>query len=455
MLCVRIKALFATTSARLSALYALLLVASFVLTGTLTWWVSMSAADRALRDRITLEMRALIAEAKLEGLRPVADAIRARAEQPGSLEYWFVDSTGELLAGDLPVMNVPDGWISLDLSPASKGAEGRDQLIILATTLPDGARLAIGDDLSQGERVRDTILSAMVWIGALTLTAGVAAGVVATRRMLARMDLLNKVITRVTQGELTARVPSLATQSADDIDRLGLGINAMLDRLAELVTTVRRISSDVAHELRTPLSHLQQKLEDAKSSGNGAEVLFSIEAAQSKAHDILCTFDAILRLAEIEAGTGRARFAPVSLGPLVERVIDAYRPDVEASGRRIEVPRLDLVEVIGDRDLLAQALANLLGNAMRHTPQGTVIRVEVVANGQIARLGVSDNGTGVPEAQRGRLLAPFVRLDNSRAVPGAGLGLSIVAAIATLHSATLTLNDAKPGLEVFIEFEAS
>ena len=187
MSCVRIKALFATTSARLSALYALLLVASFVLTGTLTWWVSMSAADRALRDRITLELRALIAEAQLEGLRPVADAIRARAEQPGSLEYWFVDSTGELLVGDLPVMNVPDGWVSLDLSPVSKGAEGRDQLIILATTLPDGARLAIGDDLSQGERVRDTILSAMVWIGALTLMAGVVAGIVATRRMLARM----------------------------------------------------------------------------------------------------------------------------------------------------------------------------------------------------------------------------------------------------------------------------
>lgn len=451
MLSARIKALFATTSARLTALYALLLFGSFALTGTLTWWVSISAAEHELRDRITLEMYALRTEAEREGLGPVAEAIAARAERPGSMEYWFVDRTGHVLTGDLPaMMNVADGWATLDFATETDGAEGRDHLLILAATLPDGSRLAIGDDLNQGERVRDAVLAALFWIGAATLVAGVAAGFVATRSMLARMELLNTAVGRVARGDLSARVPSRAGRKADDIDQLGLGVNAMLDRIVELVTSVRRISSDVAHELRTPLSHLQQKLEEAKTARSPTELTATIEAAQSKTNDVLRTFDAILRLAEIEAGTARARFAPVQLRQLVELVVDAYRPDVEASGRSIEMLQLDAAAVMGDRDLLAQALANLIENAMRHTPPGAVIRLQVVADRQSVRIDVSDDGPGVPAHQRERLFIPFVRLDSSRSAPGAGLGLSIVAAIAKLHAATVTLSDAEPGLQVSI-----
>lgn len=204
---VQTRALFATTSARLRALYALLLTSSFVLTGILTWWVSLSAAEHELRDRLELEMYALRAEVSREEVGPIAKAIAARAERPGSMKYWFVDHTGRVLAGDLPAMNVRDGWSNIDISNSTQGAEGRYHLLILAQTLPDGARLAIGDDLNQGDRVRDTILSALLWIGAVTLGVGLLAGIIATRGLLARMAHLNQTVGRVAEGDLAARVP--------------------------------------------------------------------------------------------------------------------------------------------------------------------------------------------------------------------------------------------------------
>ncbi|HEV7693903.1 MAG TPA: HAMP domain-containing sensor histidine kinase [Hyphomonadaceae bacterium] len=192
-------------------------------------------------------------------------------------------------------------------------------------------------------------------------------------------------------------------------------------------------------------------MKTAAHAADAATTREGIRAAQARIDDILRVFQAILRLAEIDAGGARARFGPVDLASIIERVADAYRPDIEAAGRRFIVDPLEKTEITGDGDLIAQALSNLLENAMRHTPAGSTIRVALRKGPGSIGIAIQDNGPGIPEAGRARVLEPFVRLDSSRTTPGAGLGLSIVSSVARLHGARLSLEDAKPGLKAVID----
>ncbi|MEQ1617460.1 MAG: HAMP domain-containing sensor histidine kinase, partial [Terricaulis sp.] len=202
------------------------------------------------------------------------------------------------------------------------------------------------------------------------------------------------------------------------------------------------------HDLRTPLTHVRQKLEVAAASPDPAAAQEAIRLAQNEIDGILRTFAAMLRLSEIEAGSARSRFAALDLVSLVERVVDAYRPDIEAAGQTLRVDLDDAAPVNGDDDLVAQALANLIENAMRHAGADATILVRLRSRPTETRLEVADNGPGVSADDRGRILEPFIRLDKSRSTPGAGLGLAIVAAIARLHDAGLVLENAAPGLRV-------
>ena len=207
-----------------------------------------------------------------------------------------------------------------------------------------------------------------------------------------------------------------------------------------------------AHDLRTPLTHVRQQLDLAAAATTPDASKEAIRLAQTKIDDVLRMFEATLRLAEIEAGAARARFTSVNLAEVVERVTDAYRPDIESAGHPFVVRPLDAATVTGDSDLIAQALSNLLENALRHTPPQTLIMVRLVRDDVVTRLEVVDSGPGVASPDRERITEPFVRLDASRSSPGAGLGLSIVDAIARLHDARLVLDDARPGLRVSLEW---
>jgi signal transduction histidine kinase len=452
---VRISTLLATTSARLSLLYSGLLVASFALAGGLTFIAARTAAERELRERITLEVGALAHEAAVEGRDATVAAIAARAERPGSLEYWLEDASGRQIAGDIAALTFEDGWSRVDLPARLTGSEGREHMLALTRTLGDGSRLTIGDDLSRTEAVRDAVLHALAWVGVATLLVGLVAGVIATRNALARMAAVGASVQRVAAGDLEARAPVRRADNPDDIDRLALAFNAMLERIAQLVASLRRVSTDVAHDLRTPLTHLQQRLELARMAGSEAARDVALEAAEQKVADVMRTFDAILRLAEIEAGTVRQRFVRVDLHTLIEDVVEAYRPDVEAAAHSLDIERLERVTVCGDRDLLTQALANLIENALRHTPPGTHIRMALELEDQKVRISVTDDGPGVPEEARAELLQPFARLDRSRSTSGSGLGLSIVAAVARLHAAGIELGDAGPGLRVTLTLDSA
>ncbi|MDP3739548.1 MAG: HAMP domain-containing sensor histidine kinase [Hyphomonadaceae bacterium] len=444
----RLDRILASTSVRLAAVYAALLVVAFMLAGVGAWAATKSAAENQIRERIQLEMDALQEEMRFEGMPGAIAAIRARAARPGALDYRLVDRQGRPVIGDLKVERPHPGWSFLDLPDDEGAEEGGEDFIVLSSETPDGGLLSIGDDLARAERIRTAVLNALLWVGGGALALALAAGLIAARGALRRMDALSETMTRVGAGELAARAP--ARSGGDDIDRIGRGVNEMLARIDDLVANIRRVSTDIAHDLRTPLTHLRQELETAAAGSDIGALREALKTAQEKVDEVLRIFDAMLRLSEIEAGAARARFGQVDLASLVERVTDAYRPDIEAAGHAFEVGPLDAAWISGDAALVTQALANLLENAIRHSGQGAAIHVRLHGSTAGLRLEVEDRGPGIPVDDWERVLQPFVRLDSSRTSPGAGLGLSIVSAVARLHGARILMEDANPGLRAVL-----
>ena len=446
-----LKPLLGASSLRLSAIYGAILVFAFALAGAGAWAASKSAAQGELRQRIQLEMDAMQEEFRIEGLPAALAAIRAREANPGSLEYQLVDRRGRVLIGDLRAPGPQLGWSSIKLSETEAHEMSAESFLILTRATPDGGLLTIGDDLDRAEQVRAAVLKTLLWVGLGALLLALAAGVFATRAAVRRMSALSATMARVTAGEFTARAPE---DGDDDVAQLGRGINRMLSRIGLLIADLKRVSVDVAHDLRTPLTHVRQSLEAVAQANDVDTANEAARIAQGKIDDVLRAFDAILRLAEIDSGAARARFGSVDLVALIDRVTDAYRPDIEAQGRSFTTYPGAPSLVVGDGDLIAQALANLIENAMNHTRRGAAITVSARHRDGEVHLVVEDEGEGISSADRGRVVEPFVRLDPSRSSPGSGLGLSIVSAIARLHGGQLILEDSEPGLRASVTFPA-
>jgi signal transduction histidine kinase len=438
--------LLASTSFRLALVCAAVILIAFAATGFGLWFVTKSAAERAGRQRIAIEMESLQDEIRDEGLGAAIAAIETRQRAPGALDYRLIGPDGRILTGDLQVDPPAIGWSTAYLPNAGR-APGPD-LIILHQPLPNGGALFIAEDLEHTEGVRYEIMSTLIWIGAAALLLAVAAGFFAARSALRQMDGIVSVMQRVSGGDLSARAAPGATRT--DIDLLGQRINAMLAHIDSLVGNLRRVSNDIAHDLRTPLAHVRQQLDDVANAASLDEAKSGARNAQDKIDEVMRIFAAVLRLAEIEAGAAQSRFTTLELDALIERVADAYRPDIESEGGALHID-LSPVSITGDADLLAQAVGNLLENAMRHAHAST-ITVSLRNDAHGATMIVQDRGPGVPAAEHARVLEPFVRLDRSRKSPGAGLGLSIVNAIARLHNAGVVLTDAAPGLRVEIKW---
>lgn len=446
----RPERLFQSTSFRLSAAYAALILVAFGVTAAIAWSATRDAAEREVRERIGLEMKSLQEEIVIEGMEAAILDMRSQLAEPGALEYRLVDASGRLVLGNLDISNVAPGWSKVSILDTREGEAEAEDFLTFTQVAPDGSVLTIGDDIDKAEGVRSAVLRALFWVAAPTLILVIGAGTLLAYSNARRMRALSRAMAEVGRGDLTTRAPD---KGSDEIAHIGAGVNDMVARIDTLVVNIRRVSTDIAHDLRTPLAHVRQDLETAAATADPA-TRESIRGAQSRIDDVLRVFHAILRLAEIDADAGgaRARFVPIDLSAIVERVADAYGADIEASGRTFVVEAPETATVIGDQDLMTLCLANLVENAMKHTPPATTIRLTVRAADGKTALIVEDQGAGIPEADRQRVLEPFVRLDASRTTPGAGLGLSIVSAIVRLHGAALSLEDAGPGLRVIIEW---
>lgn len=447
-----------TTSFQLALLYALLFAGSVIVVGAFVYWTALSALNQQIATQIETESRTLQAEFHSSDLDRLVAAVRerTRSRMAAKLSYLVIGPNGERLAGDLPVIPTHTGWLDIDAGENVTGEQttNAEWLRVLVVELKGGPRLAVGGDLGQVEEVQEAILGALGSAAGIVLVLGIGGGLALSIGFLRRVDAITRTAEAIIAGDLAQRVPTRGTN--DDFDRLAATLNRMLDRIATLLESLRQVSNDVAHDLRMPLARLRQRLESIRDhhllEANGEAAL---DIALAEMDTILDTFAALLRIAQIEAGTRRAGFGEVNLSAIFETVIDAFGPAAEDAGKSVIARVEPGIGIRGDRELLTQMLANLVENAIRHTPSGTRIEVSLIP-GQDGPVGiVADNGPGVPKEERERIFRRFYRLERSRTTPGSGLGLSLVAAIAALHEISIDLQDNKPGLRVQLTYRTS
>jgi signal transduction histidine kinase len=311
-------------------------------------------------------------------------------------------------------------------------------VLLLVSPLPGGGALVVGRDLSSVRALEQRLLSGALWVAVAVLVLGLAGGLVIGRGVAKRAARMEATLAEVQAGALERRL--LVSGAGDEFDRLALRINATLDRLQALMTALREVTDDIAHDLRTPLTRLRQRLEAAALDPKPE----AIAAAEKEADALLDMFAALLRIAQVESGARRAGFTRVDLSAVAQSVAEVYAPAAEERSQVLQADIAPGVTMDGDPALLTQMLANLVENAIRHGCEGGRIGLVVGAT----EVCVADDGPGIPASEREAVFRRFHRLDAARSTPGSGLGLSLVRAVAELHGIRLALEEAAPGLRV-------
>ena len=368
----------------------------------------------------------------------------------GPIYYLLQGPTGQVVVGNLPGMPPVEGVIDFMRDTADDEPNtGRDRLTGFGLRLGDGSFLLVAQDASRLIDMQRAIVRAFTWAGGLTLILAIGGGWLLGNSFVRRIETIGRTSRAIMEGDLSARIPVRGTN--DEIDQLVIGLNAMLERIQQLLEGLRQVTNDIAHDLRTPLGRLRQRLEDAREHAtNTADYAAATEAAIAEADALLEIFSALLRIAQIEAGAQRSAFGEVDLSTLMRSIGEAYAPPAEDSQHKLESSIADGVAFTGDRQLLAQMVSNLIENALTHTPAGSTVRLALRKAGTGLEIEVSDDGPGIPESERDKVFDRFYRLDRSRTTAGSGLGLALVKAIAALHGLLLRLEDRKPGLAVIL-----
>lgn len=419
----------------LAGIVSALFAAATLAIGVAAYEVTHEALEQQLDHRTATETRALLAEPGADRLASLANAIKRReaAARIDHLGYLLVDADGRKVAGSLAAS-----------APTALGYEeffhhdGDRVAQSLTTAVPGGGRLTVAADRDAlGETDRDLLILFAGAFGAMLLL-GVGGAWTVGAVTASRLKRIDGAALAIIGGDLKHRMP--VDGSGSEFDRVSTTLNRMLDRIEALMDNLRQVSSDVAHDLRTPLTRLSHRLADARSTRGDARSA-AIDAAAEQAEELLEIFSALLRISEIEAMGVRRHFREFALGDAVGDLLDTYRPDVEA-GDHVLIDEVDRSVVItGDRRLLLQMASNLLDNALRHTPAGTTIRVGLIAEEDGATLAVEDDGPGVKAADADRLFQRFSRTERSRSTSGHGLGLALVKAIADAHHGSARLTD--------------
>lgn len=450
-------------SFRLAALFTLLfLTLTAVLIGTVLWIVKDAERSTLLSANET-DIATVRNGFSTEGLDEAVEVVRQRLETPDIISrhghrvrpeaYMVIERDGgEVIAGNLPFIGCAPG-IFTTTRAAQPGEHHARQVLGRCVDLADGLKLFVGRDTAAMSATQEHILQAFAWIALGACVIAVAAGLLLGRRFMARVDAITQTCERVIAGRLNERIPMRGR--GDEWDRLARAINEMLDRISLLLENLQQVSSDVAHDLRTPLTRLRNRLEEARGPLQSADGYSAVIArAIDDTDQILSMFSAVLRISQVEAGTRMQSFTQVGLSDLIERVYDLYLPVAEDSRHPLSRDLRPQLFIRGDEELLTQLFSNLIENAIRHTPPGTEIYLRLAATGDRILASVVDKGTGVAPDERDKVVRRFYRGSASRSCQGHGLGLSLVAAIAQLHGATLELGDANPGLRVDIAFRS-
>jgi signal transduction histidine kinase len=472
-----LRAIMKTTAARLSALYLVL----FAICATLLVFYMTSLSVRMLetqtQDTITEDAERLAVGYQRGGLPLLVRALELRSRQPGANLYMIADPDGRILAGNVESLQAgvldTNGWTERPFSyvrygegvgDRRTGSSGSDErartgdakhhAIALVLRLPNQMILLVGRDLGEPENFRLVVRRSLMFaLGTMGLGALVIWYFVG-REALRRIDNVSEASRRIMGGDLAGRLP--VTGAGDEFDRLSENLNAMLARIADLNEGLKHVSDNIAHDLKTPLTRLRNRAEAALAGKHdAADYRGALESTIAESDQLIRTFNAILMISRLEAGYSAESTEEVDLDAIVRDVVELYEPVAEEMGVRIEARTEGGHRVHGNRELIGQALSNIVDNAIKYStgssaPPQVVVSLE--GTGGEIRLAVSDNGPGIPEADRERATERFVRLEKSRSQPGSGLGLSLAKAVMKFHGGRLELSGRDPGLSAAMVF---
>ncbi|MDB5370242.1 MAG: Two component system histidine kinase [Roseomonas sp.] len=437
--------LLSSAGFRFALLFAtLFLLAGLAFTGVL-WWGTAGALDRQIDAAIRADAVALAERWRDAGDAAVSDAIgeRLALDAEDQTVYLLTAPDGQRLAGNLE--QLPDGfrpdvqWYGIALE--RDGISGEARLFVLR--LSDGSSLAVGRDIGEKVRLRALLTEGLAWSAGVAIFFAFAGAWLLRRALEARLAPAAATAALIAGGDLSPRVPLSGHE--DEFDRLGQSMNTMLDRIAHLMEGVRGVSDAIAHDLRTPIARARSRLEEALDAADDPAALKgALERGIADLDNVTRVFQAVLRIAEVEAGARRAAFAPLDLVPLLVDAADLYGATAEEKGQALHTAWPATLPLTGDRDLLLQAVANLLDNAVKFTPPGGAISLEASWQEDAVLVRVSDEGPGLSQEDRSRVGERFFRADMARATPGSGLGLSLVRAVVQLHGGTLWFEDGQP-----------
>jgi signal transduction histidine kinase len=414
-----------------------------------------------INDTVNAEITGLTEQYRLGGIRRLVDVIDARARRPGSSLYLVTTFNGDSLAGNISslapgILDTP-GWNETTYHRLEETDNSEHQALVRVFQLPGGFRLLVGRDLDERERLFHIVIDAGRWSAAIVVVLGILGGLFITRRVLRRVDAMTETTRTIMAGELSGRLPVAGT--GDELDRLAENLNEMLERIEALMLGLKEVSDNIAHDLKTPLTRLHNRAEDALRVAKGeGEYREALEQTLDESESLIRTFDALLMIARAEAGHSRDDMAEFDAAEIARDVGELYEPLAEEKGITLKVEADQAAPVKGNRELVSQALANLIDNAIKYAGpdhpsangQAAQIVVRALNEGEHILLSVDDSGPGIPAEDHARVTERFVRLEQSRSKPGSGLGLSLTAAVARLHGGELKVEDNQPGLKSII-----
>lgn len=440
--------LLRSASARFALLFTAIFACAASAFAVVLWWGTAGALERQTDSAVRSDALALAERWRDAGIPALVEAIEERLAVDVANEtlYLLLDPDGEIAAGNLeswPPQASETIWFRLPIIRDGVTSESR----LFRLDLPSGYRLLVGRDVSEKLRLRALLTEGIAWAAAAAAAFALLGAWLLRRALERRLGPVYATAAAIAGGDLSRRVP--LSERNDEFDRLGGTMNAMLDRIERLMEGVRGVSDAIAHDLRTPIARTRAKLEEAAvAAGEGDEAALraAVEQGISDLDAIARVFEAVLRISEVEAGARRAAFAPLDLTPLLADAAELYGASAEARGQTLvaDLPE-DGLPLVGDRDLLLQAVANLLDNAVKFTQPGGTVRLSAQAVPGGAEVSVADDGPGLAPADQMRAHERFFRADTARATPGSGLGLSLVQAVAHLHGGDMVLEDAEPG----------
>jgi signal transduction histidine kinase len=448
---------------RLGIRFMALFAVSFLIVGTLIYWQTETLMERELRGLIDAEIAEMQDFYTRFGSERVASEIEERLVEDPFWVSFMLDGECRPIAGNSEWMgrghrpfdlcqNIDeDGWVlfEVDVDQPSAGSSGSaydDDIFGRHVALSEDHNIIVGRMAGNLEDAQNIMFDALSWGLMVTLALAFIGSVSMARSVNNRLEGMNRISRQIRRGDLSRRMPS--SESGDEFDRLGGNLNEMLDQIETLMVGVRDVSNAIAHDLRTPLTRLRNHLEQLQEDASDAGMRSKIEETLGEADSLLQTFSSLLRIAQIEAGNRRREFGKVELNDLIDDIVELYEPLAAEKNVRLNATAKGKINASGDRDLLFQAMSNIVDNAIKYTPPDGTVAIELDSTPTTARIDVLDSGSGIPESEKERVFERFYRLEKHRGSFGSGLGLSLVSAVVSLHGGTISLLNGDPGLRV-------